>query len=53
MSRLKKLKLKKKTQHLGSTPLKFEKLKKITKFLAENFWGNPKNAIFIDKYCQK
>ena len=27
-------------------PLKFEKLKKITKFIVKNFWGGPKNAIF-------
>ena len=39
-------KLKKKTQPLGGTPLKFEKLKKITKFLLKKFWGGPKNAIF-------
>ena len=38
-------KLKKKTQPLGGTPLKFEKLKKITKFLLKKFWGGPKNAI--------
>ena len=39
-------KLKKKLEPLGGTPLKFEKLKKITKFLFKKFWGGPKNAIF-------
>ena len=39
-------KLKKKTQPLGGTPLKFEKLKKITKFLFKKIWDGPKNAIF-------
>ena len=35
-----------KTQPLGGTPLKFEKLKKITKFLVEKFWGVLKMSFF-------
>ena len=46
-------KLKKKTQPYGGTPLKFEKLKRITQFLKKYFWGSPKNAIFINKILSK
>ena len=45
-------KLKEKTQPLGATLLKFEKLKKKTHYLAKFSRGTPKYAIFITKYFQ-
>ena len=46
-------KIKNKTQPLGGTPLKFEKLKKITKFLFKKFWGGPKMQIFKTHIVKK
>ena len=51
--KLKQKTLEKKTQPLGGTPLKFEKLKKITKFLFKKFWGGPKNAILKTHIVKK